>query len=44
MEAKKNDALRVSTFSTVVDGSSGRTLSHAEAYESDDGKWVTLVE
>ena len=43
IEAQKNDQLRFTTFATVIDGNSGRSIPHLEAYEKMDGLWPRLV-
>jgi hypothetical protein len=43
IESKKNDQLRFSTFATVVEGQTGRSIPHLEAYEKLEGLWPKLA-
>jgi hypothetical protein len=43
IESKKNDQLRFSTFTTVIDGKTGRPIPHLEAYEKLEGLWPKLL-
>jgi hypothetical protein len=43
IESKKNDELRFSTFATVIEGKTGRSIPHLEAYEKLEGLWPKLL-
>ena len=43
IEARKNDNLRFSAFSTIVNGSNGQSIPHLQAYEELEGLWPDLL-